>query len=106
MPFINTADLKVVEPLPGWKGRFLHSEHMTFMHYTVDAGASSIQEHHHPNEEVWTVLEGEFEVTIDGVTQTAGPGSVAIAPSNATHSIRALTAGRVIVVNYPLRHTL
>ena len=61
MPFIDTKQLSVKEPLPGWKGRFLNSENMTFGYYTVAAGAS-IHEHFHPNEEVWHIIEGEFEV--------------------------------------------
>jgi len=29
MPFVNPADLPVLEPRPGWRGRFFHSAHMT-----------------------------------------------------------------------------
>ena len=75
---------------------------MTFVHYEFDAGAS-IHQHQHPQEEVWNVIEGELEVTIDGVTQVAGAGMVAIAPPHTPHSVRALTAGRAIVVDTPLR---
>jgi unsaturated pyranuronate lyase len=102
MPFIDTSQLQVKEPLPGWKGRFFHSENMLFAYYAVSAGAS-IHEHSHPNEEVWHVIEGELEVTIAGQTQVAGPGSVAVVPPNTAHSVRALSDGRSIVVDYPLR---
>lgn len=57
MPFIDTNQLKVKEPLPGWRGRYFHSDNMTFAYYAVAAGAS-IHEHAHPNEEVWHVIEG------------------------------------------------
>src|SRR5262245_62128804 len=103
MPFIDTNQLKIKEPLPGWKGRFLNSDNMTFGYYTVAAGAS-IHEHSHPNEEVWHVIEGELEVTIGGESQIAGPGCVAVVPPNTAHSVRALSDGRTIVVDYPLRH--
>jgi len=33
----------------------------------------------------------------------AGPGFVAIVPPNTTHEVKALTAGKAIVVDYPLR---
>lgn len=49
------------------------------------------------------MVEGELEVTIDGMTQIAKPGLVAIVPSNVRHSIKALTDGRLIVVDYPAR---
>jgi quercetin dioxygenase-like cupin family protein len=40
---------------------------------------------------------------LEGKAQIARPGVVAIVPSNARHSVRALTDGRLIVVDYPAR---
>jgi quercetin dioxygenase-like cupin family protein len=102
MPFIDTSKLDVIERKPGWKGRFFQSPSMTFAHYDFARG-SSIHEHLHPEEEVWQVIEGELEVTIDGVTRIARPGLVAIVPPNTRHSVKALTDGRAIIVDYPLR---
>jgi unsaturated pyranuronate lyase len=102
MPFIDTAKLNVVERRPGWKGRYFDSESMTFGHYVFET-AASIHEHSHLNEEVWNVIDGELEVTIAGETIVAGPGFVAIVPPDTLHSVRALSAGRAIVVDYPLR---
>jgi quercetin dioxygenase-like cupin family protein len=75
---------------------------MTFAHYDFARGAS-IHEHFHPQEEVYEVIEGELEVTIDGVTQIARRGIVAIVPSHSPHSVRALTDGRAIIVDHPVR---
>jgi quercetin dioxygenase-like cupin family protein len=102
MPFIDTSKLKVTERLPGWHGRYFHSWSMTFAHYDFVHG-SSIHEHFHPQEEVYEVIDGELEMTIDGATQIVRPGVVAIVPSNARHSVKALTDGRAIIVDYPLR---
>jgi quercetin dioxygenase-like cupin family protein len=102
MPFVDAKKLKVVERLPGWKGRYFHSNNMTFAHYEFAAG-SSIHEHFHPEEEVYEIVEGELEVTIDGTSQVAKPGIVAIVPPNSRHSVRALTDGRMIVVDHPAR---
>jgi quercetin dioxygenase-like cupin family protein len=52
------------------------------------------------------VIEGELEMTIGGVTQRAAPGVVAIVPSNVLHSVKAITSGNLIVVDYPLREAL
>jgi quercetin dioxygenase-like cupin family protein len=49
------------------------------------------------------VIEGELEVTIDGVSQIVRPGLVAIVPPGVRHSIKALTDGRAIIIDYPLR---
>ncbi|MHB8412067.1 MAG: cupin domain-containing protein [Candidatus Acidiferrales bacterium] len=102
MPFIDTRSLDVIERLPGWHGRYFHSKSMTFAHYDFKEG-SSIHEHFHPEEEVYEVIEGELEVTVDGATQIARAGLVAIVPSNIRHSVKALTDGRVIVVDFPVR---
>ena len=102
MPFVDTDKLKVIERLPGWHGRYFHSAHMTFAHYDFKRG-SSIHEHFHDEEEVYEVIEGELEITVDGVPQIARPGLVAIVPANVRHAVKALTDGRVIVVDHPAR---
>jgi quercetin dioxygenase-like cupin family protein len=79
MPLVDTRNLNVIERLPGWYGRYFHSPSMTFAHYDFKRG-SSIHEHLHPQEEVYEVIEGELEVTIDGVAQVAREGLVAIVP--------------------------
>lgn len=103
MPFLDTRTLRVVQRLPGWSGRYFHSSSMTFAHYEFTRDAS-IHEHFHPQEEVWEVIEGELEVTIDGQTQIARPGLVAIVPGGVRHSVKALTDGRAIIVDHPPRH--
>ncbi len=102
MPFLDISSLRVTERLPGWYGRYFHSQSMTFAHYDFVRG-SSIHEHFHPEEEVYEVIEGELEVTIDGVAQIARAGLVAIVPAGVRHSVKALTDGRVIIVDHPAR---
>jgi quercetin dioxygenase-like cupin family protein len=102
MPFVDASSLNVTERLPGWYGRYFHSPSMTFAHYDFKCG-SFIHEHFHPQEEVYEVIEGALEVTIDGATQVLRAGLVAIVPSNVRHSAKALTDGRAIIVDYPLR---
>jgi len=102
MAFVEVSKLPVVERLPGWKGRYFDSPSMTFAHYEFDAG-SSIHEHFHPQEEVYEVIEGELEITIGGVTRQLVPGYVGIVPPNTPHSVKAISSGRLIVVDYPLR---
>ena len=102
MTFIDISKLAAVERLSGWRGRYFDSPSMTFAHYEFDAGAS-IHEHFHPQEEVYEVIEGELDLTISGVTRRISPGHVGIVPANAPHSVKAITQGKVIVVDYPLR---
>src|SRR6202158_1243901 len=105
MPFVDVSGLNVIERLPGWYGRYFHSSSMTFAHYDFKRD-SSIHEHFHPQEEVYEVIEGELEVTIDGVARIAQPGLVAVVPSNVRHSVKALTDGRAIIVDYPQRRDI
>ena len=105
MTFVDTSKLKVIERKPGWHGRYFQSPSMTFAHYQFTKG-SSIHEHFHPQEEVWQVIEGELEMTVDGVTQVAGPGVAAVVLPNVPHSVKAMTDGKAIVVDYPLRERL
>ena len=102
MPIVDISKLKVTERLPGWYGRYFHSASMTFAHYDFKCGAS-IHEHFHPEEEVYEVIEGELELAIDGVAEVVRPGLVAIVPSNARHSVKALSDGRAIIVDFPAR---
>ena len=102
MSFIDTKDIAVVSRKPGWYGRQFDSPSMTFVHYAFDAGAS-IHRHAHEQEEVWHILEGELEISIGEETRRAGPGAVGIVPPNTEHEVKALTAGKAIVVDYPLR---
>ena len=100
MTFIDTNRLNVKEPRAGWKGRFFHSQNMTFAYYAVAAGAW-IHEHSHPNDEVWNVIDGELEIKIAAENQVAGPGCAVVVPPDTAHSVKALTDVRAIVVDYP-----
>lgn len=102
MPFIDTSKLDVLEKRPGWHGRVFHSANNTFVWWEFDEGAD-IHEHHHVQEEVWHVIEGELEVTVAGQAHRCGPGSAAVIPPNTAHSVVVLRSGRALVVDHPLR---
>ncbi len=104
MTRIDTSKLPMIERLPGWRGRYFDSPSLTFAHYEFDAG-SSIHEHSHPQEEVYEIIEGELEITIDGVAQRYGPGFAGIVPADTLHSVKAISSGKLIVVDYPRRES-
>ena len=83
--------------IPGFRARFIHSANMTFALWDIDAGAS-LPEHAHPHEQVSQLLEGEFILTIAGESNVMKTGSVAVVPSNARHSGKAVTACRILDV--------
>lgn len=105
MPIVDTMSLEVGEPLPGWHDRYFHSQTMSFTYYDVDEGAF-IHEHWHDHEEVWHVIEGTLEFTVDGEILVGGNGTAALVPANAHHSVKALTNAKVIIANHPVRERI
>ena len=78
---------------------------MTFAHWDFDAG-STIHAHSHQQEEVWHIIEGKLEVTIGTKKNVVCPGMTTIVPANTRHRVKAITKGKAIVVDYPLRDLL
>ena len=103
MPFIDQSNMTEGSPLPGWSGRFFHSDNMTFAHWDIAPDAADLHEHWHPQEEVWNVLEGEAIVVLEGQQRRLGSGQAAVVPPNTPHSVRVIGACRAIVVDYPTR---
>lgn len=40
MPFVDVPSLPILEPRAGWRGQFVHSEHMTFVYYAIAADST------------------------------------------------------------------
>ncbi len=102
MAFMSLSDKAEREIVPGYHGRFVHSEHMTLIYWRVEPGAA-LPEHAHPHEQVANMLEGEFEISVAGETKMLKPGDVVVIPSNVRHSGRAVSACRLLDVFYPVR---
>ena len=105
MGFIDTNQLPVREPRPGFRGRFFHSEHMTFAYYAITAGAD-VHRHSHPSDEVWHVLEGQLEVALGDKVRVLRAGEAAVVPPNVEHAARAITDCRAIVADSPARDSV
>jgi quercetin dioxygenase-like cupin family protein len=90
------------EVIPGFVGRFLHSDTMTFALWQIAAG-SLLPEHSHPHEQVVHLYEGEFEMTVQGRTMRMKPGEVFAIPGNARHHGRAVTDCRIMDAFCPVR---
>ncbi len=102
MAFIELDELENREIFAGGKGKFIHTENMTFAYWDFKAGVA-VPEHSHPHEQVVNMIEGELELSIEGVTKSLKPGQVAIVPPQAKHAGRAITDCQIIDVFYPVR---
>jgi mannose-6-phosphate isomerase-like protein (cupin superfamily) len=106
VPFVDEVEMLSAAPLPGWHGRFFHSQNMTFALWTIDAGAADLHEHHHEQEEVWNVVEGEVVLVVDGVERMVHAGSAVVVPPHTPHAARPRGACRVVVTDFPVRDQL
>ncbi|OUR94430.1 cupin [Flavobacteriales bacterium 34_180_T64] len=99
---MNISDIPQKELLPGIKARFVHTENNTIGFIELDANAL-LPEHAHIHEQTTQVLEGQLELTIDGVVQVLNPGMLVTIPSNTIHSAKALSFCKVTDVFSPVR---
>jgi quercetin dioxygenase-like cupin family protein len=102
MPLLPASEVPEREIFPGFIGRVTHSAAMTFVRWRITAGAT-LPVHSHPHEQVVHMLDGKFELTIDGITRVLEPGDVAVIPSNAVHAGRAVTECRILDAFHPIR---
>jgi quercetin dioxygenase-like cupin family protein len=98
----DLAALPEREVFPGFHGRFVHSDTMTFVYWRVDEGAA-VPEHSHPHEQVVNMLEGELALTVAGEEHVLHPGDVVAIPGGTPHAARALGPSRVLDVFAPVR---
>lgn len=90
------------EIAPGFSCKLIHTENNTINFLDVKAG-SSIPLHRHVHEQSSFVLEGEFEMTVNGETRVLTPGVYCLIPSNTEHGGRAITDCRLIDIFSPVR---
>ena len=102
MSFLNLKNFESREMMPGFYGRFIHGDSLTIVHWEIETNAT-LPEHSHTHEKVSNLLEGEFEMTINGRTKRLQEGAVAIIPPYAVHSGWAMTNCHFIDVFHPVR---
>ena len=103
MHFIDLKQCWKREVLPGvnittaWGERVM----MSFVDFEPHA---IVPEHSHRHEQMGMVLEGSFELTIDGETRTVSSGDAYLVPSGVLHSVRTgETAARALDIFSPPR---
>lgn len=100
--FTHFNNIKPTQIIPGFSARFIHTESQTLSLVEVEKGAYlPIHSHHH--EQISHVLEGEFELIINGSKQICRKGDIAIIRSNEEHSGRALTYCKIMDIFTPVR---
>ena len=60
-------------------------------------------EHHHVQEQISYLISGTLKFTLEGETRVITPGDLVVIPSNAKHSVKAITDCVVIDAFQPVR---
>ena len=102
MPLVRLQDLPVRELFPGVRAQLIHTGHVTHSWVEVLPGAA-FPEHHHPHEQIVSVLSGQLELVVDGMAHELRPGMVFVIPPNARHSGGSVSGCRVLDAFAPAR---
>ena len=102
MAFINLDEIQAREMVPGFFAKFIHTESMTLSYWDIKKG-HALPEHAHPHEQVTNVIQGVFELTVEGESKVLTPGMVATIPPNARHSGKSIADCHILDVFYPVR---
>jgi quercetin dioxygenase-like cupin family protein len=102
MAFIDWSKIPPHQVLPGVRLRTPHGEKIMLSMVELDAGAI-VPWHSHPHEQAGLMLEGELDFTIGEQSRRCRPGESFIIPGNTPHTVKAITACRVLDIFSPPR---
>ncbi|MEO6721700.1 MAG: cupin domain-containing protein [Ferruginibacter sp.] len=99
---IQLSEIESREITKGFRAKYIHSESMTLAFLEVSAG-SMMPVHQHVHEQISQVVEGKFELTINGERKVYEPGVVVVIPSNTPHGGMAITDCKLLDIFSPVR---
>jgi len=99
---LQLSDVERRELVEGAEVRFVHSENMTLAYWSFEPDVL-VPDHAHPHEQVTNIIEGAFDLTVEGETHRLKAGSVVVIPPNASHHGKSVTACRIIDAFHPVR---
>jgi len=88
MPFININDQPEIQVFDGVTIRTIHGEKLMLSYVHLQPN-STVAEHSHLHEQIGMVLEGTFELTINGESRFLKKGDTYLIPSHVKHSAKA-----------------
>lgn len=96
------GDIEPKEVFPGFEGRFIHSEKMSFAYWEINMG-SVLEEKSLPNEQVISMVSGRMDFLVDGKEIDFHEGMVLVIPPKVKYSAKAITKCKILDVSYPRR---
>jgi len=102
-PIFNSfGDIVVKEIAPGFFSKLIHTDNNTINFIEVAAGCS-VPLHRHVHQQLSFVLEGVFEMTVNGEPRQLDSSQYVVIPSNVEHGGTAITDCKLIDVFSPAR---
>lgn len=102
-PIFNSFnDIDIKEIAPGFFSKLIHTDTNTINFIEVKAGCS-VPLHRHVHQQLSFVIEGVFEMTVNGEPRKLDKSEFAVIPSNAEHGGIAITDCKLIDIFSPAR---
>jgi quercetin dioxygenase-like cupin family protein len=98
----SIKNIKPKELAPGITGYYAHGDKETFGFVELKKG-SSVPMHHHMNEQISYIIEGQLDMIIGGVAYSLTAGMYHVIHANVPHSAIAITDCKVIDAFAPAR---
>ena len=98
----SIKNIKPKELAPGINGYYAHGDKLTFGYVEIKAG-SMVPMHHHINEQITYIIEGQLDMVIGDVACSLTAGMYHVIKSNVPHSAVAITDCIVIDAFSPVR---
>jgi quercetin dioxygenase-like cupin family protein len=85
--FVNIEEIPFVHLAEGVRFKPIFGKNILFNYVFFEPHALAPM-HQHPEEQIGTILEGEYEFEMNGVARMMRPGDVYVVPPNVPHSAR------------------
>ena len=98
----NIKNITAKQIAPGITGHYAHGDKVTFGFVELKKG-SSVPLHHHINEQITSIVEGQLDMIIGGEAYSLTDGMYHVIHANVPHSAVAITDCQAIDVFGPVR---
>ncbi len=101
--FMFSEDIPREEIAPGVMRKIMGWTRNLMVIYVEFGKDTVFPPHNHPHDQITFVLEGEFEIEIEGEKRVLKKGDAYVVPGNAMHAVKCLREGVMMDTFSPMR---